>query len=96
MHEFRWLERVHLPPNGTLDDGIARANRLEWNITWAGNDATWCVWSGEDLLLRTDSKEVAEAFLYGLGLAYGVLPEVVFQSLERNVNRVIDGKPLES
>ncbi len=43
MHEFRWLERVHMPPNGTLDDGIALANKLEWNITWAGNDTTGCV-----------------------------------------------------
>ncbi len=44
-HEFRLLERVHMPPNGALDDGIALANKLEWNITWAGNDSTWCMWA---------------------------------------------------
>lgn len=93
MHEFLWLDRM--PPNGTLEDGIALAKRIEWNITWAGNETRWCVWAGEDLLLRTDSKEVAEAFLYGLGLAYAVLPDAVFQSLERNVKRVIEGEDLE-
>ncbi len=43
IHEFRWLERVHMPPNGTLDDSIALANKLEWTITGARNDSTWCV-----------------------------------------------------
>lgn len=36
MHEFLWLESLHMPPDGTLEDGIALANRLEWHITWAG------------------------------------------------------------
>lgn len=95
MHDFRWLESLHMPPTGTLEDGIALANRLEWHIEWAGNDTGWYVYGGEALLLKTDSKEVAEAFLYGLGLAYSVLPDAVFQSLERNVQHVIEGEALE-
>ena len=95
MHEFRWLNSLHMPPNGTLDDGIALANRLEWHIEWTGNDTVWYVYGGEALLLKTDSEEVAEAFLYGLGLAYSVLPDAVFTSLERNVQQFIAGKSLE-
>ena len=95
MHEFLWLDSHHMPPNGTLEDGIAHANRLEWNITWAGDGALWGVWAGEGLMLRTDSKEVAEAFLYGLGLAYAILPDAMFQSLERNMQHLLEGEALE-
>jgi len=46
-------------------------------------------------MLRTDSKEVAEAFLYGLGLAYAILPDAMFQSLERNMQHLLEGEALE-
>ncbi len=95
MYEFRWLTSTRFPPNGTLEDGIALAKRLEWNIRWGRCDQAWCVWAGEDLILRADSKEVAEAFLYGLGLAYAVLQVPVFRSLERNVQHWIEGEALE-
>jgi hypothetical protein len=78
MHEFRWLESIHMPPNGALEDGVALANRLEWNIEWGEDDTGWYVYAGEGLLLKTDTKEVAEAFLYGLRLAYSVLPDAIF------------------
>lgn len=87
MHEFKWLG--HLLPNGTIGDGIARANRLYWSITWWDHDGIWYVKGGEDLLLKTDSREVAEAFLYGLGLAYSVLPDGIFDAIEREVKRLV-------
>jgi hypothetical protein len=93
MYEFRWLNHL---PGGTLEGGIEFANRLYWNITWAGNDQAWCVWAGEVLILRADSKEVAEAFLYGLGLAYGVLPEDIFHTLEHEVKRQVAPEDLEA
>jgi hypothetical protein len=91
MHEFRWLDSLHMPPNGTLDDGIALANRLEWNLTWVEDTGIWYVYGGERVLLQTDSREVAEAFLYGLGLAYSVFPDAIFESLERNVHHLLEG-----
>ena len=47
----------------------------------------WQVWAGdgESLILQTDSKEAVDAFLYGLGLAYSVLPESVFEQLRAEV-----------
>jgi hypothetical protein len=81
-----WLNHL---PGSSIDGGIAPANRLCWNITWAGNKQWWCVWSGENMLLRTDSRETAEAFLYGLGLAYSDLPDDVFLELDHAIKREV-------
>jgi len=43
----------------------------------------------------SDSREVAEAFLYGLGLAYGVLPEDTFRIVEYEVKRWVAPEDLE-
>jgi hypothetical protein len=86
MHEFLWLDHL---PNNQLEGGIELANRLHWNITWAHHEEHWYVWSGEGLLLKTDSQEVAEAFLDGLGLAYAVFPDGIFQQLEQQVNQLV-------
>jgi hypothetical protein len=79
MQEMQWLNHL---PEGTLEGGIALANRLYWNIVWAEHEHRWYVWSGERLILETDSADAAQAFLYGLGLAYAVLPEGTFERLE--------------
>lgn len=86
MHEFLWLDHL---PNSQLEGGIELANRLHWNITWAAHEQQWYVWSGECLLLKTDAREMAEAFLYGLGLAYAVFPDGIFQRLEQQVNQLV-------
>ncbi len=86
MNEFLWLNHL---PGSSIEGGIALANRLYWNITWAGNDQRWCARGGEKMLLMTDSRETAEAFLYGLGLAYSVLPGDVFLELEHAIKREV-------
>jgi hypothetical protein len=86
MQEFLWLD--HLPEE-KIEGGVQLANRLHWSITWAENEHGWFVWSGECLILRADSRQVAEAFLYGLGLAYSVLPDDIFTQLERNVEEQV-------
>ncbi len=87
LQEMPWLDQYHLP-GGTLEGGIELANRLEWNMAWGeGNDGWWYVWGGEKTVLKTNSREAAEAFLYGIGLAYGVLPEGIFDRLEELVRR---------
>ena len=78
MQELAWLK---LLPDGTIEGGIELANRLGWNIGWAGTGTEWTVWSGEKTLLKGDSRQCAEAFLYGLGLAYAVLPPDAFDQL---------------
>ena len=61
MQELSWLDHL---PDATLEGGIELANRLEWNIGWGeGNDGWWYVWGGEKAILKTKSREAAEAFL---------------------------------
>lgn len=87
MHEFRWLDHL---PDSQLEGGVALANRLHWNITWAAHEQSWYVWAGDQIVLKTDVQEVAEAFLYGLGLAYAVFPDGIFQQLEQQVNQLLE------
>jgi hypothetical protein len=94
MHEFRWLDDGHVP-RGTLDGGIELANRLYWNVTWECVDGNWYVWGGDQVILTSDSQDVAEAFLYGLGLPYGVLPEDIFRMLEHEVKVLVAPEDLE-
>ncbi len=89
MQDMRWLDHL---PDGTLASGVELANRLYWHIKWGSGGQQWCVWAGdgEGLLLRTDTREALEAFLYGLGLAYAVLPEDTFDHLVYWVKRWVE------
>lgn len=84
VHTFVWLDHL---PGSSLQGGIELANRLYWNVKWHEHEASWCVYSGEDLVYKSDSQDAAEAFIYGLGLAYAVLPEDSFDHLEYWVKR---------
>jgi hypothetical protein len=70
-HEFYWLES-HLE---NLDKAQEIANEFLWNISIAKREETWIVWAGDRKLLSSTDKVVVEAFLYGLGLAYNVIPD---------------------
>jgi hypothetical protein len=73
MQGMRWLDHL---PEGTLASGGELANRVYWDISWGQCGQQWCVWAGGEerhLLLRTDTREAREAFLYGLGLALQAL-----------------------
>ncbi len=90
MQEMRWLNHL---PGGTLEGGVELANRVYWDISWGECGKQWCVWVGgveKHLLLRTDARESLDAFLYGLGLAYAVLPEDTFDHLVFQVKRWVE------
>jgi hypothetical protein len=78
MQQLLWLN--HLPDH-RVEGGVGLANRLYWNITWWEYQGQWYVKAGEDTIFNTDSQQALEAFLYGMGLAYGVLPEGLFDRL---------------
>lgn len=83
MNDLLMLERYF--PGGSLEGGIELANRLEWGLSvqMAGNDFVVC--SGNEPILRTESKDALQTFIYGLGLAYAILPEGLFTSLEQAI-----------
>ena len=74
-HEMRWLE-THI---GTMEDGIALINKLCWNLTI--NDQF--VMAGDQVIFQADSREAIDGFIYGMALAYSVLPEDIFQTLKK-------------
>ena len=75
MKDLRWLA-THI---GTLEDGINLIDEFFWNITVENHNGEWFVKGGEKVLLHTDSKDTVDSFIYGMALAYTVLPEELKQ-----------------
>lgn len=86
MNDLLMLER-HFP-DGNLEGGIELANRLDWgiNVRMAGD--SYVVTSGDEPILRTDSKDALQTFIYGMGLAYAILPEELFNNLEAALKKL--------
>ncbi len=87
--EFFWYAQL---PDKSLAKGIELANQLYWHIVVSEHHGMWYIWAGagESLIFKTDSKESADAFLYGLALAYAVLPEQVFEHLKTEVKQWVE------
>lgn len=80
MNELLMLEKYF--PAGTLEGGIELANRLDWGLSVRMAGESYVVSSGDEPILRTESKDALQSFIYGLGLAYAILPEELFKNLE--------------
>lgn len=80
MNDLLMLDRYF--PDGILEGGIELANRLDWGLTVTMAGESYVVTSGDEPILRTDSKDALQSFIYGMGLAYAILPEEVFNGLE--------------
>lgn len=87
MIDMPWLDRL---PGETPEGALVLANRLYWALEVAEGHGRWVIYAGEDVLLRTDSRESAEAFLYGFGLAYGAIPTEAFLRLESDIKLLVD------
>lgn len=70
MQELSWLDS-HI---GSLDEGIELINNLHWNITITKVDDCWLVMGGDQVIFRGDTQEDVNAFIYGMALAYSVIP----------------------
>jgi hypothetical protein len=75
-------------PGGNLEGGIDLANRLDWGLSVRQAGEDYVVSSGDEPILRTESKDALQAFIYGLGLAYAVLPDELFKNLEAAVGNL--------
>lgn len=87
MLDIPWKDHL---PNEDLQGGIDLANLLYWDIVVGSDGHYWGVFGGESLILKTDSKETMEAFLYGMGLAYSVIPEPVFALLREELKKWVE------
>ena len=84
-----WLDDHHIH-KGTLDGAIALANHLYWNIEVVEYPPYWFIYGGEKVILKTDSKEAVNAFLYGIGLAYGCLPDEILERLRKDLKQLVE------
>lgn len=81
MNDLLMLERYF--PGGKLEGGIELANRLDWGLSVQMSGDDFVVSSGDEPILRTESKDAVQSFIYGIGLAYAILPERLFRALEK-------------
>lgn len=82
MQEFKY---IHHLPGKSLEGGVELLNSLSWNISCREENGTWWVRGGDQAMLKTDSREAAEAFLYGMALAYSMCPPEMLEQIRRLV-----------
>jgi len=86
MNDLLMLDRYF--PDGNLEGGIELANRLDWGITVRMAGDSYVVASGDEPILRTESKDALQTFIYGMGLAYAILPEELFNHMEAALKKI--------
>lgn len=81
MQEFTLIDRL---PHQSLEGGIELLESLWLYISYRQVGNHWIVSGGDRVLLRTDSRDAAEAFIYGQALAYSSMgPELQEQLRQR-------------
>jgi hypothetical protein len=78
MQQLKWLDQL---PDQTLEGGVSLLNELEWNLDIKQMDNFWHVSAGHRGLLKTSSRESVDAFLYGVALAYSVIPKQILDQI---------------
>jgi len=86
MNDLLMLDKYF--PEGNLEGGIDLANRLGWGIFVQMAGDGYVLSSGDEPILRVDHKDALQAFIYGLSLAYAILPDEVFTSLEKSLRKL--------
>ncbi len=86
MNDLLMLERYF--PGGSLEGGIELANRLDWGLSVQMSGDDYVVSSGNEPILRTESKDALQSFIYGMGLAYAVLPDSLFEMVESTLREI--------
>lgn len=78
-HELFWLNS-HI---GTIEQGIELINKSMWNVSVTNMGDKWFVLAGEKTILSSDSHDEIVVFLYGMALAYSVIPDHLLEELRR-------------
>jgi|SRR6516162_5860839 hypothetical protein len=78
MQQLQWASEL---PEQTLEGGVKLPQELQWNVTVTESEGVWFVRGGHRKLLKTSSRESVDAFLYGLALAYSVMPREILNQL---------------
>ena len=78
MLKFDWLEKF---PGKNIEGVVDYLNNLSLGIAWGQRGRLWRIATGEKVLLETDERETAEAFLMGMALSYKALPEELLEQI---------------
>ena len=82
-HVDYWL------PDG-INDAITIANKMWWNISIEENKGIWLVYGGDQVFFESSNKETVEAFILGLGVAYAVIPDQIFENLLDDLRPIVE------
>jgi hypothetical protein len=72
MYELKWMHNI---PSSSIEGALGLLNHLGWNATVQNRKEHWLLFSGDSAVFKTTSREALEAFVYGLALAYAVVPK---------------------
>jgi len=84
MQQLQWARAL---PEQTLEGGLRLLQELQWNLAVTESEGVWSVSGGHRSLLKTSSRESVDAFLYGLALAYSVMPQAILNQLRAWVEK---------
>ena len=74
MQKLLWMSEEY--GFSSIQDCINFAKRFGWNISVDHGDGKHIhVFSGDQAVFYADNMDAVEAFLYGMGLAYSVIPD---------------------
>jgi hypothetical protein len=68
---------------GSMEAGIELINNLGWNISVKNINNKWFVLAGDQPILSSDAQEEITTFLYGMSLAYSILPDDMIKDLKK-------------
>jgi hypothetical protein len=80
MQKLPMIEKV---PGHSREGAVRQLNELKWSISVVEADGAWSVGAGHKLVLKTSSREAVDALLYGMALAYSVLPEGILDQFRK-------------
>jgi hypothetical protein len=83
MLKFHWMDRFE---GKTIDGVLAYLNNLGLGIAWGQEGSKWWIATGEKVLLETNEREAAEAFLMGMALGYLALPDGIREQVQDHFN----------
>ena len=83
MQELKWLEVL---PGQSLETSVEMLNELKWNLRTREVDGVRFVNTGHQVIVKTSSSESVDALLYGLAIAFSVLPKGALEEFRKFMN----------
>jgi hypothetical protein len=72
---------------GTIEDAIELANKGYWHITifYSEQNKRWYVNGGEKVIFSSETREMVDTFLYGMGFSLTAMLDGGFEILKETV-----------